>query len=134
MTILNKQNILELAQEIAAIVDTQYDKAHGLRIINDDHDNFDIAEGDWVEHSHDWDFDNDVPSDDLLDGASTVGLNDSDDAEYIAEKIIKMKKLYGYGCDSKLVLVSGDNMGYGDDDGEVLIDGLASKVFTVNLD
>lgn len=133
MTTLNKDNINEIAQVIADIVDTQYDKAHGLRIINSNHDNFDIKEGDWVEHSHDWDFENDISSDDMLDGCSTVGLTEHDDAEYIAEKIIDMDKSYGYGLNSKLVLVSGKDMGYGDDDNEVLIDGFATKVYTIDL-
>lgn len=135
MNALNKNNIAEITALIANIVDSEYDKTHGLRIINIDHDNFDIAESDLVAPSHDWDFENDLPSDDVLDGCSTIGLTDSDDAERIEKIILKSAKLYGYNNkQSKLVLVSGDNMGYGNDDGEVLIDGIANKVFLIDLD
>ena len=135
MTTLNKSTIAQIAADIAEIVDTRYDVAHGLRIVNNNHDNFDIIEGDFVEHSHDWDFENDMSSDDLLDGCSTIGLNDSDDAEWIATKIEKMVALYGNGAGKcKLVLVSGDDMGYGDDDNELLVDGFATKVYKVDMD
>lgn len=133
MDTLNKNTIAQIATDIRAIVDAQYDKAHGLRIINNDHDNFNIAEGDLVEPSHDWDFENDMSSDDKLDGCSTIGLNDSDDADWIASEIDRMVALYGNGT-CKLVLVSGDDMGYGDDDNELLIDGFATKVYNVNMD
>lgn len=135
MATINKSNINEIAQVIADIVSNQYDNAHGIRIINDDHDNFEtVTEGEWVEPSHDWDFESDMSSDDVLAGCSTIAINESDDAEWIAEKIIKAARLYGYGCDSKLVLVSGDDMGYGNDDGELLIDGLATKIYTIDND
>lgn len=135
MTILNKSTITQIAADIAEIVDTRYDVAHGLRIINNDHDNFGITEGDFVAPSHDWDFDNDMSSDDVLDGCSTIGLNDSDGTEWIATKITKMVTLYGNGAGKcKLVLVSGDDMGHGDDDGELLIDGFATKIYNVDMD
>lgn len=135
MTTLNKNTIAQIAADIHAIVDEQYDKAHGLRIINNDHRNFDIAEGDWVEHSHDWDFDSDMSSEDILDGCSTIGLTDHDDVECLIQKITDIAKGYGYGShQSKLVLVSGKGMGYGNDDGELLIDGFATKVYNVDMD
>ena len=135
MTTLNKNTIAQIAADIAKIVDTRYDIAHGLRIINNDHGNFDLVEGDFVEPSHDWDFENDMSSDDVLDGCSTIGLNDSDDAEWITAKISKMVALYGNGAGKcKLVLVSGDDMGYGDDDNELLVDGFATKVYNVDMD
>ena len=135
MDILNNKTIAQIALDIASIVDNRYDVAHGLRIVNIDHDNFDLVEGDWVEHSHDWDFDNDMSSDDMLDGCSTIGLTDNDDVDYLVQKITEMAKLYGYtNKKSKLVLVSGSEMGYGDDDNEILIDGFATKIFLIDLD
>lgn len=135
MTTINKSNINEIAQVIADIVSNQYDSVHGIRVICEDYNNYStLTEGEWVEPSHDWDFENDMSLDDVMEGCSTIAINDSDDAEWIAEKIIASAKRYGYGCESKLVLVSGKDMGYGTDDGELLIDGLATKIYNIDSD
>lgn len=81
---------------------------------------YDIGIGDDVPHSYDWDFENDCQSSDRLDGASTIALPEifsDDDFDDVLNLVNKMEKYPG----TKLILVSGDHAGFGDDNGELLI-------------
>ena len=108
--------------------------AYGLRAIDNDKM---PAIGEDVEFSHDWDFENDCFSDELLNGSSTIGIVtlshcpisedlDSDEKEEMManiEQSIKLIKQYCYDG-NQVVLVAGDFAGYGDDPSEILINGI----------
>ena len=85
-----------------------------------------------VDFSWDWDHENDMSSDEKLCGASCIeiekswliemdDMDDEEEGELIEsiERALKMVKIYG----GVTILVGGERKGYGEDKGEVLIDG-----------
>jgi hypothetical protein len=80
-----------------------------------------IAVNDSLPHSRDWDFENDVPSDNLLAGASCIRLPVAYNVDDCIDEINKaLEVMQSYPGDA-LVLVNGDFAGLGDDADEILI-------------
>lgn len=107
---MSKTIALEIIQTLAPL-----SGVFGLRKTNDV-----LNVGDDVPPSHDWDLENDCPAQNMLTGASTIGLPtvfDDDDLEDVLILVDMMKRYTG----NKLILVAGDNAGLGDDNHEVLI-------------
>ena len=71
----------------------------------------------YLDKSHDWDFEYDVMSEDLLDGTSSIGVSDTMTIKQI-EYALKLVK----GYSGKIIaLIAGDSAEYGDDEGELFI-------------
>jgi len=89
-----------------------------------------------VPFSYDWDWERDCSSDVQLPGASCIGIdissmmiyldNMSEDEENEVLQAIEeaMNKIEKNNYSGEIILVAGDFKGYGDDDGEILIDGV----------
>ena len=82
--------------------------------------------GDRVSRSHDWDYENDVQSDDLLDGTcgtgiSTLWTKDFDEVHEALLKALAQNATDYYG--PYLYIIAGDLCDYGNDENEWIIGG-----------
>lgn len=80
--------------------------------------------GEILEPSHDWDFENDLPSDELLDGTcgtniETIWFDDEEEVAEALEKAIAENK--GYPGEMQYI-IAGNSSEYGDDPHEVIIE------------
>lgn len=78
--------------------------------------------GDIVAPSHDWDYENDRESEDLLPGACSTGINNMfDDDKWLEEKIAEALKINNEYSYNHQYLVGGHDSEYGSDPGELII-------------
>lgn len=91
-------------------------KCFGIRT-----DDRELNIGDELGCSHDWDFENDTPSEELLPGICATGFGelwyDEDDIETIEKALNAHKSYYG----KHTYLIGGYFEKYGDDESEVII-------------
>lgn len=73
----------------------------------------------YLDQSFDWDTENDVRSDDYLDGTSAIVVSDTMTEKQIKNAISLVKKLYNFN--GVIALIAGDSGDYGDDEDEVII-------------
>ena len=83
--------------------------------------------GEELERSHDWDYENDCESEELLDGTCATGFNgmlwfdgEEEDDELVEQAIALNKKTYG--GDMQYV-IGGYDSEYGNDEQEIIISG-----------
>lgn len=119
-------SLREAIQQIVDLVRIDDGYEYGLRVIPDDMDG-DISIGDILPHSRKWDFENGRSSEENAEGASAISVMHEDASIGVKEALALMGADGGKGGPSgyyfgkKVVLVRGDNVGFGDDAGEVLI-------------
>ena len=89
--------------------------ALGLRF-----DNNQYKIGDCLPCSHDWDYENDAASQDLLNGTCAISLNNCDNLDELEEKINEAEGKY---IEPYIYIIASDDYEYGADDGEIIIAG-----------
>lgn len=79
--------------------------------------------GDIIPPSHDWDFENDCESEDLLPGACTTGVNTMfSDNEWLIDKLTAAVNANSIYDGDQQYLVGGNSAVYGDDESELIIE------------
>ena len=73
----------------------------------------------YLDSSFDWDFENDVKSDEYLDGTSAVVVSDTMTEKQIANSVALVKRQYNFN--GVIALIAGDSGEYGDDEDEIII-------------
>ena len=101
----------EMAAKIYEAIQDGYYEYYGIRIDDD----IEYSEGDKTEDSRIW-VDGD-PTDETLDGTSSIGIDHTDTADEIEAKIEQAKNYYG----NKMYLIAGNSVSYGEDAGEYVI-------------
>lgn len=82
-----------------------------------------VEVGQYLEYSHDWDYENDCESDEYLPGVCSTGIDfmdydDIDECVEILKKSIEINNRYGCGMQ---YIIGGDSIEYGVDDREYII-------------
>lgn len=108
--------VKEIVEIIMKSENEQEGKKFGIRT-----DDLDLNVGEYFGLSHDWDFENDRPSDEYLNGTCTTGIRYMfADEEDITEAVEKALEKQNY-CGKYQYLVAGTASEYGDDDLELII-------------
>lgn len=74
--------------------------------------------GDSLPCSHDWDYENDIRSEELLDGTCALGLWNIEEESELLEKAEAFNGRY---AEEYVYLISGESYEYGADDDEIII-------------
>jgi hypothetical protein len=74
--------------------------------------------GNVIPCSHDWDYENDIRSEELLDGTCAVGIWNIEEESEVIEKA---QEHVGDYAEDYIYLVTGESYEYGADDGEIII-------------
>lgn len=100
------------ATKIAALINATHAAYFGLRVVDET-----AEEGDQIAPSRVW-VDGEV-TDDVLDGASAIHI----DAEHgsLEENIAEALARTGIYCGQYILVIAGNAMSYGEDDGEIII-------------
>lgn len=74
--------------------------------------------GDFLPCSHDWDYENDIRSEELLDGTCALGIWNVDEE---SELLGKVEEFSGRYAEEYVYLISGESYQHGADDGEIIV-------------